>query len=124
MENEDNTLGKLLPVGSVVYLRNGTIKLVILAIGQLLSSDSGEDELPTFYDYLAGIYPQGFDETHKYYFNQTDIDNVVFTGLSDEESDRYQEVVREWKVDNRSEYKEKESQDLSDEQEQPKGFGF
>lgn len=124
MENEDNVLEKLLPVGSVVYLKNGTVKLVILAIGQLLSSDSEKDELPTFYDYLAGIYPQGFDETHKYYFNQADIDSVVFIGLSDEESDRYQEVVSEWKVNNKNEYKDKESRDLSDEQEKSKDFGF
>lgn len=91
-----------LTVGSVVYLKEGTAKLVILATGQLVEGKDGEK--PTFFDYLAGLYPQGYDASHMYYFNQNDIDRVVFRGFEDDESKRYQDVIADWQTDHAGKY--------------------
>lgn len=120
MVNEINESNQLLPVGSVVYLKDGTIRLVILAVGQLVSSE--DNDLPVFYDYLAGLYPQGFDENHMYYFNSEDIDEVSFSGLNDSESKRYQNVISKWEKDNQGKYRKLESRGLDDEKKS--GFGF
>lgn len=102
MADENNI--SLYPVGTVVYLKKGTLKLVILAKGQLLQAEDNSDELPTYYDYLAGLYPQGYDVDHMYYFNAEDIDQVVFTGLESDDEIRYQQVISEWQKNNANAY--------------------
>ncbi|MBS9334785.1 DUF4176 domain-containing protein [Fructobacillus sp. M1-13] len=81
------------PVGTVLYLKQGTLKLVVFARGQLLENE--EDELPTYYDYLGAIYPQDYETERLYYFNAEDVDSVVFEGYSDDDGQRYQAVLSE-----------------------------
>ena len=101
MTNQKNE--ELLPVGSVVYLKEGVLKLIITARGQLVQLDES-DEKPTYFDYLGNLYPQGYDVDNRYYFNQEQIEKVVFSGYSDEEEERYQTVLKEWKEKNSNEY--------------------
>ncbi|MDR0299885.1 MAG: DUF4176 domain-containing protein [Streptococcaceae bacterium] len=92
---------RLLPVGSVVYLKEGTLKVVILARGQLFKEKSDK---PTFYDYLGSLYPQGFDQSNSYYFNKEQIAEVIFSGYYDDEEGRYLNVLGKWKIEHKSEY--------------------
>ncbi|MDR0299882.1 MAG: DUF4176 domain-containing protein [Streptococcaceae bacterium] len=92
---------QLLPVGSVVYLKEGTLKVVILARGQLMAEKLGKQ---IYYDYLGGIYPQGFSMDNSYNFNNEQIERIVFKGYEDEEEERYRTVVKEWKMKHKEEY--------------------
>lgn len=99
MKNEN----KLLSVGSIVYLKGGAVKTVILARGQLIKTDK-KDKLPTYFDYMGCMYPEGFDPDKNYYFNHNNIDKVIFSGYEDEEEERYLETLDDWKNDNRGQY--------------------
>lgn len=49
---------ELLPLGSVVYLEEGTQKLIIIGRGVIFEdSDSSEQ---VFADYMGTLYPSGF----------------------------------------------------------------
>ncbi|GBG97083.1 DUF4176 domain-containing protein [Lactococcus termiticola] len=99
----ENNLEQLLSVGSVVYLKEGTLKVVVIARGQLVKLKENENK-PTYFDYLGSLYPQGYDVDNRYYFNQEQIEKVVFPGYSDDEEQRYQVVLEEWKKANQDKY--------------------
>lgn len=71
----------LLPIGSVVLLKNGEKKLMIFGIKQ--TSTDGED---TDYDYIGVMYPEGYlGGEYQFLFNQKDIADVIFRGYEDAE---------------------------------------
>lgn len=88
----------MLPIGSIVYLKEGSRKLMVLNRGALLEQ-SGEKFL---FDYSECIYPVGLDAEQILYFNEENIDKVVYEGFKDDEETRYQELYTEW-LDNNSE---------------------
>ncbi|HFH7886074.1 TPA: DUF4176 domain-containing protein [Streptococcus agalactiae] len=83
----------LLPVGSVVYLIDGNQKLVIVNRGAIVEQEGQE----VYFDYLGGIFPEGLNLEQVYYFNQEDIDEVVFEGYHDEEKERVSRLIEKWK---------------------------
>ncbi|HGD4858638.1 TPA: DUF4176 domain-containing protein [Streptococcus agalactiae] len=83
----------LLPVGSVVYLIDGNQKLVIVNRGAIVEQEGQE----VYFDYLGGIFPEGLNLEQVYYFNQEDIDEVVFEGYYDEEEERVSRLIEKWK---------------------------
>ncbi|NQM14569.1 DUF4176 domain-containing protein [Streptococcus suis] len=82
----------MLPIGSIVYLKEGSRKLMVLNRGALLEQ-SGEKLL---FDYSGCIYPVGLDAEQILYFNEENIDKVVYEGFKDDEETRYQELYAEW----------------------------
>ena len=90
---------KILPVGSVVYLQEGTAPLVIIAVAQFVKKTE-EDEKFTYFDYAGSMYPQGFAEENSFYFNGENIAEVAFTGYESEQHDRYLKAIEEWKERN------------------------
>lgn len=79
---------KVLPLGSVVTLKNAKepAKFMIVARNGLLS----KDDVVGYMDYVACLYPVGFqDKTH--YFNQEDIEEVLFVGYVDNFEQKYQD---------------------------------
>ena len=69
----------LLPMGSVVLLKDAEKKLMI--VGWLPESESGEK-----HDYIGCFYPEGFvDVEHIFLFNQDDVARVDFIGFTDAE---------------------------------------
>ncbi|TYC47864.1 DUF4176 domain-containing protein [Weissella muntiaci] len=82
---------RFLPLGSVVTLKGGGLKLVIIGRG-LMFNDSEETKTITF-DYAASLYPIGLDVDKTYYFNTEDIDQTVFEGYSDDVEDHYQDEL-------------------------------
>lgn len=84
----------ILPIGTIVYLKEGTKKLMILNRGSIIENN-GEEVL---FDYSAALYPVGLNPEQVFYFNKADIDEVVFEGYRDEEEDRFVELFEVWET--------------------------
>jgi len=70
----------LLPIGSVVRLKEGTKKTMIIGVKQT----SVENDLE--YDYIGVLYPEGFiGGEYQFLFNHEDIEEFVFRGYEDNE---------------------------------------
>lgn len=96
-ENKD-----LFPLGSVVYLKEGTTKMVIIGRSMLLSM-SGEDKQgkPVLFDYSSVMYPMGYTGEEKvFFFNHEDIDKIEFKGFSDSENEQYLKNMRDYQKQN------------------------
>ncbi len=71
----------LLPVGSIVLLKDGQKRLMIAGIMQNDAGGTGEN-----FDYLGVLYPEGhIGEGFQYLFNHEDINEIIFRGFEDEE---------------------------------------
>lgn len=82
----------LLPLGSVVYLKEGNVKIVIVGRGTVLEEKDGD----VYTDYLGFAYPTGFEPDDGVFFNKEDIDKVVFKGYVDDDEDRFLELYTKW----------------------------
>jgi len=82
----------MLEIGSIVYLKGGGKKLMVLNRGPLMESEEGQ----LTYDYSACIYPLGLVPEKTFYFNEENIDRIIFRGFHDEEEDRFKEVYEQW----------------------------
>lgn len=72
---------ELLPIGSVVLLKEGVKKTMIIGIKQTDVSDAEKE-----YDYIGVLYPEGFiGGDYQFLFNHEDIADVAFVGMNDEE---------------------------------------
>ncbi len=75
-----NNVKELLPIGSVVLLKEATKKSMIYGIKQIDKATDVE------YDYLAVVYPEGnLGDGSQYFFNHDAIEQVVFRGYEDDE---------------------------------------
>ena len=93
---------KMLPLGSIVHLKEGTAKMLIMGRASLLAN---EGEKPMLFDYASVMYPIGFNGKEQiYYFNEEHIDQVLFTGFNDSDDERAQKVLADWKAENAGEY--------------------
>ncbi|MBC1936477.1 DUF4176 domain-containing protein [Listeria grandensis] len=81
----------LLSVGSVVYLNEGRVKIVIMTRYPLVEAENKK----MYFDYMGSKFPEGLDPKQTIYFNEENIDSVVFEGYQDEEEKRYQVVLQE-----------------------------
>lgn len=80
MENEKK-LEKYLPIGTVVLLKKGKIKLMINGYCMMEGNDESK-----VYDYVGCIYPFGMLGSDKnFLFNHDQIDKIYFIGYSDQE---------------------------------------
>jgi hypothetical protein len=86
----------MLPIGSIVYLKEGTSKLMILNRGPIIELD-GEQKM---FDYSACVYPQGLVADSLLYFNEENIDEVIFEGFKDSDEDRFHSLYKQWLEEN------------------------
>ncbi|RYL87087.1 DUF4176 domain-containing protein [Sporolactobacillus sp. Y61] len=77
---------KVLPIGSVVRLKNGDVKLMILNRAPLYNKNG----VIGYFDYSACIYPTGKVEEQVYFFNHENIEEIYFKGYIDEEEELFQ----------------------------------
>ena len=78
----------LLPIGSVVLLKEATKKLVIIGVQQVNAEQN------KMYDYLAVPYPEGYlGSDNNYLFNQGDINDIIFRGYTNPERDIFIEAL-------------------------------
>lgn len=86
---------KLLPLGSIVLLKEGLQKLVIVGRGAIYNDQTtGEEKIA---DYMGAIYPTGVNPESTIFFQDEDVDKVVFEGYSDEDETRFQDIYAEWR---------------------------
>lgn len=71
---------RLLPIGTVVYFNDLEKTYMIVARAMQVQQ---ENEIKT-YDYGACMYPEGFVDTKLIYFNDENIDEILFKGYEDE----------------------------------------
>lgn len=81
-----------LPLGSVVVLKGGAQKAVIIARG-LVANLTGE---PLFFDYGGVLYPQGLVGENILYFNSEDIRKTLHEGYRDDDDDLVVTSIHEW----------------------------
>jgi len=87
MENID-----FFPLGSIVIIRGGVKKTMIIARG--IAADVGGG--PKRFDYGGCLYPEGLLGDQILYFNHEDVNKVVFTGFSDEDNELMVENINGW----------------------------
>lgn len=76
----------MLPIGTIVTLKDGTKKLMIFGIIQ--SVMNGEDEKE--FDYIGVPYPEGnMGQEFQYLFNHEDVEQVYFRGFEDVERQEF-----------------------------------
>ena len=78
----------LLPLGSVLRLKKGTVLLIIQ--GYMPNDLNHPDKI---YDYEGSIFPTGRQGQLVYMFNEDDIDEVMFIGYQTDESIKYRTTI-------------------------------
>lgn len=82
---------ELLPIGSVIWLKEANRPLMIFGIKQ--SNLETKEE----YDYIGVVYPEGNMGTDsQFLFQHKDIEKVVFRGYETEERDAFIERLEEF----------------------------
>lgn len=86
---------ELLPIGSVIWLRDAERPLMIFGIKQS-NLETNEE-----YDYIGVLYPEGNMGTDsQFLFQHKDIEKVVFRGYETEERDVFIERLEEFYINN------------------------
>lgn len=85
----------LLPIGSVVLLKEGQKKLMIFGVKQM------DSEVREEYDYIGVMYPEGnVGIEGQYLFNHENIDQIFFKGYEDEERDTFISALDQYYTEN------------------------
>lgn len=85
-----------LPLGSLVRLKGGKRKLVIIGINQIGSDNKN-------YDYSSCMYPYGYlNSDELFLFNNENIEEVIYKGYVDKElEDYYEDLI--WSINRKYE---------------------
>ena len=95
-------VSELLPIGSVIWLRDAKRPLMIFGIKQ---SDMETDKE---YDYIGVLYPEGsMGQESQFLFQHEDIEKVVFRGYEDENREAFIKSLEEF-FEQREKEKEEE----------------
>lgn len=81
---------EFLPIGSVVIVKGGIKKLVIIARA-IFAEVNGEQK---YFDYGACTYPEGLLGENVLYFQGGDITEVIAEGYADEDNRRMIENIK------------------------------
>ncbi|MCI8785325.1 MAG: DUF4176 domain-containing protein [Eubacterium sp.] len=80
----------LMPIGSVVRLKEAEKKLMIIGIKQL------NEEKGTVKDYIGVMYPEGYLNKEVFFtFDQEDVEETIFEGYRSKEQETFFEQVSE-----------------------------
>lgn len=82
-----------LPLGSIVLLKGGVKKLMVIARG-LVVKINGEEK---FFDYGGVQYPEGLSGDQIAYFNQEGVVKVMHEGYKDEDDKIIVEAINEYR---------------------------
>lgn len=86
------TVKELLPIGSVVLLKGGVKKLMVIGI-MVRTEEDGEEKS---YDYIGVVYPEGYISNDTMILFQHDqINDVIFTGYHNPERDTFIHFLEE-----------------------------
>jgi len=83
-------MGALLPIGTVVLLKESTKRVMIY--GRLQREIDGDK----VWDYIACLFPEGnINPDHSFLFDTDQIESVFFVGCQDEEEMRFQQYLQD-----------------------------
>lgn len=82
---------KLLPLGSVVKLKNGEQKIMITVRLPLYNNEGTIG----YFEYGGCLFPNGQVDQKTYFFNEADIEEVYFKGYIDESEEEFQKKYRD-----------------------------
>ncbi len=85
---------RILPIGTVVKLKNEKIKVMIIA--RMMTLTIGEEKF--YYDYSGCMYPRGLVGNKVANFNEEDIEEVLFEGFVDDEEQSELQKIENWLV--------------------------
>lgn len=87
---ESERIQRMLPIGSIVTLKEGKRRLMIMGrLHQRLSDGK-------VFDYAGCLYPEGFSGEKDYYlFDHLHIDTIWFKGYQDAEENQYRSWMEE-----------------------------
>lgn len=75
---------ELLPIGTIVLLKDAKRKLMIYGIGQTDATNNVD------YDYIGVLFPEGnMGEGSQFLFNHSDIEQIIFKGYDNEERTQF-----------------------------------
>lgn len=87
----------LLPIGSVVYLNEGIIPLMIVARQPIIRINNEN----CYLDYAAINQMTGLINMEEFaYFNNEDINSIIFEGYLGENEERALSALSEWRQEN------------------------
>lgn len=82
---------KYLPVGTVVMLKEGTKRTMIIGF-----CVTPEEDKTKIYDYIGCLYPEGvLSSNQSLLFNHNQIEKVDYVGLIDEEETNFKKKLKE-----------------------------
>ncbi|MBO4885415.1 MAG: DUF4176 domain-containing protein [Clostridia bacterium] len=82
----------LLPIGSVVLLKDSTKRVMIMGVAQEGVTEAGKK----LYDYVGCVFPEGFlSADQNFLFNTDQIDRLYFLGYQDDEALAFKERADE-----------------------------
>ena len=71
----------MLPIGSVVILKDGEEKLMITGRKPIVKNIHNTD---VYMDYVACLYPVGMVNEEMYFFNEEDVKTIIFKGYKED----------------------------------------
>ena len=80
-----------LPIGSVVLVK-GTPKTLMIISRAIKAAQGGHEK---FFDYGACLYPEGIMGDQAMYFNNENIEEIVWRGFENDEEMRTQKILKE-----------------------------
>jgi len=87
----EDKMKKLLPIGTVVRVFGDPKRVMIFG---RLQKDKNE----VFYDYAGCLFPEGgISNRLTFLFNNKDIDEICHMGFVNEEEEKYQKVLEEYR---------------------------
>ncbi len=83
---ENNKENIMLPIGTVVLLKNASKRLMITGYLPIAQEKT--------YDYIGCLYPEGFlSMEDAFLFNDEEIDEISHLGLFDKETEEYEKIL-------------------------------
>lgn len=81
-------MNRLLPIGSVVKIKNGQATIMIIGYFPKVNEEK-------IYDYCGCIFPDGIDGEYNIFFNQEDIEKSFFLGYQNQNSLNFTKFLKE-----------------------------
>ncbi len=83
---------RILPVGTIVKLKNERHKVMI--VSRMISLSLGKEKF--YFDYAGCVYPRGLVGKDIANFNEEDIEEVLHEGLVDDDEIKELELINKW----------------------------
>lgn len=84
----------LLPIGSVVLLKGGTKRVMVIGFAPKVASEEDGKQKEDMWDYSGCIYPEGFIESNQVcLFDHAQIEKVYHLGLIDNEEREFKQKL-------------------------------